>query len=70
MEKEQRGKARWALGKAAALLQQAQALDDDRSGDWRAWRRRGDGAARLRIEAARYEQMAAKWTELTVALPF
>ncbi|WP_367346432.1 hypothetical protein [Stenotrophomonas bentonitica] len=52
------GKARWARARAASLWQQADALDIDRSGDWRARAQRSKGAARLRTEAARFDRIA------------
>ncbi|MBN8791686.1 MAG: hypothetical protein J0I01_05600 [Stenotrophomonas nitritireducens] len=55
------GKARWAARRAEALEQEARALAADRSGDWRAHRKREEGAARLRREAARFRTMAAHW---------
>ena len=61
MDRTNIGKARWARRKAAGLLQQAASLEQDRTGDWRAWRRRGETASRLRREAARFEGMAARW---------
>lgn len=56
------GKARWAVRRADALEQEARALVGDRSGDWRAMRKREEGAARLRREAGRFRVMAARWT--------
>jgi len=55
------GKARWAARRAEALEQQARALVNDRSGDWRAMRQRERGANLLRTEAARFRAMAARW---------
>ncbi|OEZ02336.1 hypothetical protein BIY45_02070 [Stenotrophomonas sp. BIIR7] len=60
MTKADIGKARWARARAASLWQQADALDLDRSGDWRAWAQRNRGAARLRAEAARFESIASR----------
>lgn len=58
MTKADIGKVRWARARAASLWQQADALDTDRSGDWRARAQRGRGAARLRAEAARFDNIA------------
>jgi len=58
MTKSEKGKARWARSRAASLWEQADALDLDRSGDWRARAQRGRGAARLRAEAARFDGIA------------
>ena len=55
------GKARWAARRAEALEQEARALTADRSGDWRARRKREEGASVLRREAARFMAMAARW---------
>lgn len=54
-------KARWAARRAEALEQEARALTADRSGDWRALRKREEGAMRLRREAGRFRSMAARW---------
>jgi len=59
------GKARWARARAASLWQQADALEIDRSGDWRARAQRSGGAARLRAEAARFDRMANRLDPLT-----
>jgi hypothetical protein len=58
MTKTDIGKARWARARAASLWQQADALDIDLSGDWRARVRRGRGAARLRTDAAKFDSIA------------
>jgi len=58
MTKATDGKARWARAKAASLWQQADALDLDRGGDWRARATRRRGADRLRAEAARFDGIA------------
>lgn len=63
MDEANIGKARWARRRAADLLQQAQALEQDRTGDWRSWRRRGEVASGLRREAARFDRMAAGWRD-------
>lgn len=55
------GKARWAARRAEALEQEARALVGDRSGDWRAMRKREEGASVLRRDAARFRAMAARW---------
>lgn len=54
------GKARWARARAALLWQQADPLDMDRGGDWRARAQRSRGAARLRAEAARFDMIASR----------
>jgi hypothetical protein len=61
MTKAEIGKARWARARAASLWQQADALDLDRSGDWRVRAQRGRGAARLRAEAARFDRTASRF---------
>ncbi|MDX5515828.1 hypothetical protein [Stenotrophomonas sp. RG-453] len=58
MTKATDGKARWARAKAASLWQQADALDLERGGDWRARATGRRGADRLRAEAARFEGIA------------
>lgn len=60
MTKVDIGKARWARARAASLWQQADALDIDRSGDWRARAQRRRGAARLRADASRFDRMASR----------
>lgn len=60
MTKEDIGKARWARARAASLWQQADALDMDCSGDWRARAQRSRGASRLRVEAARFDSIASR----------
>jgi len=64
MTKADIGKARWARARAASLWQQADALDIDRSGDWRARAQRSMGAARLRAEAARFDRIANRYDAL------
>ncbi|MGY8563290.1 hypothetical protein L0938_07720 [Paracidovorax citrulli] len=64
MTKADIGKARWARARAASLWQQADALDLDRNGDWRARAQRGRGAARLRAEAARFDRIANRYEAL------
>lgn len=58
MTKATDGKARWARAKAASLWQQADHLDSNHSGDWRARATRRRGADRLRAEAARFDGIA------------
>lgn len=58
MTKATEGKARWARAKAVSLWQQADALDLERGGDWRARATRRRGADRLRAEAARFDGIA------------
>ena len=58
MDQKSMGKARWARARAASLWQQADDLDRNHSGDWRARAQRGRGAARLRKDAARFEGIA------------
>jgi len=60
MTKADIGKARWARARAASLWQQADALDIDRSGDWRARAQRSRSADRLRAEAARFDRIARR----------
>lgn len=52
------GKARWARARAASLWQQADDLDRNLSGDWRARATRRRGADLLRAEAARFDGIA------------
>jgi len=58
MTKADIGKARWARARAASLWQQADALDLQRGGDWRARASRRTTADRLRTEAARFDAIA------------
>lgn len=58
MDQKSIGKARWARARAASLWQQADDLDRNHSGDWRARATRRRGADRLRAEAARFEGIA------------
>jgi hypothetical protein len=58
MDQKSMGKARWARARAASLWQQADALDLDRSGDWRDRAQRSRGAERLRAEAANFGRIA------------
>jgi len=58
MDQKSISKARWARAKAASLWQQADALDLERSGDWRARATRSRGADRLRTEAVRFDGIA------------
>jgi len=60
MDQKSIGKARWARAKAASLWQQADKLDRNHSGDWRARATRRRGADRLRAEAARFEGIATR----------
>lgn len=54
------GKAHWARAKAASLWLQADDLDRNHSGDWRARATRRRGAARLRTAACRFESIAVR----------
>jgi hypothetical protein len=58
MDQKSIGKARCARARAASLWQQADDLDRNHSGDWRARATRRRGAGRLRAEAARFEGIA------------
>lgn len=58
MDQKSIGKARWARARAASLWQQADDLDSNHSGDWRARASRRRGADRLRVEAARFDGIA------------
>jgi len=58
MTKADIGKARWARARAASLWQQADALDLQRGGDWRARASRRTTTDRLRTEAARFDGIA------------
>jgi hypothetical protein len=60
MDQTSIGKAHWARAKAASLWQQADDLDRNHSGDWRARATRRRGAARLRTEAHRFESIALR----------
>jgi len=64
MEKSNDAKALWAPAKAASLWQQADALDLERGGDWRARATRRRGADRLRAEAARFDGIAKRFDPL------
>jgi hypothetical protein len=55
MDQKSIGKTRWARARAASLWQQADDLDNNRGGDWRARATRRRGADRSRTEAARLE---------------
>ena len=58
MDQKSIGKARWARARAASLWQQADDLDRNHSGDWRARATRRRGADRLRAEASRFDGIA------------
>ncbi|WP_421680529.1 hypothetical protein [Stenotrophomonas bentonitica] len=58
MDQKSIGKARWARARAASLWQQADDLDSNHSGDWRARAARSRGADRLPAEAARFDGIA------------
>jgi len=58
MDQTSIGKARWARAKAVSLWQQADELDKDQGGDWRARATRRRGADRLRSEAVRFDRIA------------
>ncbi|MGL4692337.1 MAG: hypothetical protein ACRCWE_09460 [Stenotrophomonas maltophilia] len=58
MDQKSMGKARWARARASSLWQQADDLNRNHSGDWRARATRGCGADRLRVEAARFDGIA------------
>jgi len=58
MDQKSIGKARWARARAASLWQQADDLDSNHGGDWRARAQRSKGADRLRREAARFDGIA------------
>ena len=58
MTKADIGKARWARARAASLWLQADTLDLQRGGDWRARASRRAAADRLRTEAARFDKIA------------
>jgi hypothetical protein len=58
MDQKSMGKARWARARASSLWQQADELDSNHSGDWRARATRRRGAGRLRAEAARFDGIA------------
>jgi hypothetical protein len=60
MDQKSIGKARWARARAASLWQQADDLDRNHSGDWRARATRRRGADRLRTEAARFDRIATR----------
>ena len=61
MTKADIGKARWARARAASLWQQADALDLDRRGDWRARAQRETAASKLRKEAVRFDGIASRY---------
>ncbi len=54
-------KAWWDARRAEALERQASEVEADRSGDWRARRRRQEAGMRLRSEASRFRSMAHRW---------
>lgn len=58
MTKADMGKARWARARAASLWKEANYLDTNHNGNWRARATRRRGAARLRAEAARFDSIA------------
>jgi hypothetical protein len=58
MDQKSIGRTRWARARAASLWQQADDLDSNHSGDWRARATRRRGADRLRAEAARFDGIA------------
>jgi len=58
MDQKSMSKARWARSRAASLWQQADDLDRNHSGDWRARASRRRSADRLRVEAARFDGIA------------
>lgn len=60
MTKRDLGKARWARARSASLEEEARLLQDDSSGDWNARARRRRSADRLRSEAAKLRQVAAR----------
>jgi len=60
MDQKSIGKARWARARAASLWQQADDLDMNHSGDWRARATRRRGADRLRTETAKFDGIAAR----------
>lgn len=55
MDQKSISKACWARARAASLWQQADDLDKNRSGDWRARATRRRAADCLRAEAARFD---------------
>jgi len=61
MDQKSIGKARWARARAASLWQQADDLDRNHSGDWRARARRRRAADKLRTEAARFDSIARRF---------
>lgn len=58
MTKADMGKARWARAQAASLWRQADELDGNLDGDWRARAGRRRGADHLRAEAAKFDRLA------------
>lgn len=60
MDQKSMGKARWSRARAASLWQQADDLDRNHSGDWRARATRRRGADRLRTEAAKFDGIAER----------
>lgn len=61
MTKERMGKARWARARSASLEEQARLLERETDGGWEARVRRRRSADRLRTEAARMRQIAARF---------
>jgi len=65
MDQKSIGKARWARARAASLWQQADDLDRNRSGDWRARATRRRSADRLRADAARFDGIARRFDPMS-----
>jgi len=65
MDQKSMGKARWARARAASLWQQADDLDRNHRGDWRARATRRRGADRLRAEAARFDGIARRFDPMS-----
>lgn len=55
------GKARWARARSASLEEQARLLERETDGGWEARARRRRSADRLRSEAAKMRQIAARY---------
>lgn len=61
MTKERMSKARWARARSASLEEQARLLDRETDGGWQARACRRRSADRLRTEAAKMRQIAARY---------
>jgi hypothetical protein len=61
--KTNRNKAAWAARKAAEARRMAAEIQQAPAGDWRAIRNRHETLNRLFAEAARFDQLAARYAQ-------